>query len=123
MRESAADRWPARCAKFPESFSQPADINNVCHNYLVKYSRKTDRSGQVKVLPVSADVSRAVQSVRCLGYAFLSSAAITLLLGSIQSVPEILSPEIQLPGSETYHTFPSVVRFRTAEAVNVTSFR
>ena len=44
MRESAADRWPARCAKFPESFSQPADINIVCHNYSVRYARKTDSS-------------------------------------------------------------------------------
>ena len=123
MRESAADRWPARCAKFPESFSQPADINIVCHNYLLKYARKINSSKQVKVLLVSAEISRTVQSVRCLGYAYLSSAAFTPLLGSIQSVPEILSPEIERPGRETFHTCRLVLRIRTAGDVNVTSFR
>ena len=123
MGESAADSWSARRATFPESFIQPADINIVCHNYFAKYARKTNSIEQVKVLLVSADVFRTVQSVRCLVYAFLSSAAFTPLLGSIQSVPEILSPEIQRPGRETFHTCRLVLKFRTSEAVNVTSCR
>ena len=124
MRESAADSWPARCAKFPESFSQPADINIVCHNYLLKYAGQINSSAQVKVLLVSADVCRTVQSVRCLEYAFLSSAAFNISAGIHPERVWDSFPRNTAVGTWNFPTHCRLVlRFRTAEVVNVTSFR